>query len=221
MTAPAMPSPDATPLPPPLDRLFDGRGFGHDAPTGTAENPAGERIVFAAPNFTRSVHLVLQAEKPGAWSAACAKGGIAVGKKIGVGLDAGLARLGESALAALPLETSIAFIERYFSSHGWGLLQLDLTDAAEHGIVTGRLQHSYFVDVLADIGDAGDPLPAGILQGFFEHVSGQSLGCVEIACARHGAPHCTFVITAPERLESVVSLLGSAPAEAIIARLKT
>lgn len=215
-----MPSPDATPLPPPLDRLFEGRSFGHDAAAGTAENPAGERIVLTAPNFMRSLHLVLQAEKPGAWAAACANNGLGIGKQIGVSLDAELARLGEPAVAELPLETSLAFIERYFASHGWGLLKFDLTDAAEHGIVIGRLSHSYFVGVLSDVDDFVDPLPAGMLRGFFEYISGQELGCVEIACARRGAPVCTFAITAPERLASIASLRGTATAEAIIAQLK-
>ena len=215
-----MPLLETTPLPPPLDRLFDGRAFGHDAPAGIAETPACERIVFATPSFMRSFHLVLQAEKPGAWSSACARAGTATGRKIATGLDTELARLGEPALAALPLETSLAYIERYFSSHGWGRLQLDLSDAPEHGIVIGRLQQSYFVAALHDVDDFTDPLLAGILQGFFEHVSGQELGCIEIACARRGDPHCTFVITAPERLASIAPLLGSASAETIIDKLK-
>lgn len=216
-----MPLSDASPLPPPLDRLFDGRGFNHDALAGTAENSAGTRIAFAPPAFIHGLRQIVQAEKAGAWQTILKQCGIASGKKIATGLDTELARLGEPALADLPLETCLVYLERHFASHGWGLLKLDLSDAPEHGLVTGRLQHSYFVEVLKDVDEFVDPMPAGILQGFFEHVSGQELGCIEIACARRGAPHCTFVITAPERFASIAPLLGTASAEAIIAKLKS
>ena len=167
-----------------------------------------------------SLRQVLQAEKAGVWQRVVKKCSAATGLKIAASLDTELTRLGEPALADLPLETCLVFIERYFASHGWGLLKLDLADASAHGIVAGRLQHSYLVDAFSDVDEFVDSLLAGILQGFFEHVSGQELGCSEIGCARRGAPHCTFVITAPERLESIAPLLGSATAEAIIAKLK-
>lgn len=213
-------SPDQSPLPPPFDRLFDGRGFSADAAAGTLENPAGTRVVLAPPAFFRSLRQVLQAEKAGGWQTIARQCGTATGVKIAAGLDAEFARLGEPGLAELPLETCLTFIEHYFATHGWGLLELDLSDAPAHGIVTGRLRHSYFVEIFGDVDEFVDPLLAGILQGFFAHVSGQDLGCIEVGCARRGASHCTFAITAPERLASVTALLGSATAETIVAKLK-
>ncbi len=216
-----MPSPDATPLPPPLDALFDGRGFRVDAAAGTVADHDGSRLVFLPHNLVRSLHGLLRAEKNAVWQTTFLQCGIALGRKVAAGLDAELGRLDQPVLAALPLETCLVFIERHFASHGWGRLKLDLTDAPEHGLVSAQLHGSYFVEVLADAGEFVDPLLSGILQGFFEHVSGQELGCLEIACARKGAAHCTFVITAPDRLAAVAPLLGTATAEAIIARLKS
>ena len=215
-----MSPPDATPVPSPLDGLFDGRGFDHDAAAGTSTNPAGERVTFATPSFLRGLHHVLHAEKSGAWPATFKQCGVVTGRQVAVGLDAEFARRGQPALGALPLETSLLFIENYFASHGWGLLKLDLADAAEHGLVTAHLQHGYFAEAFGDAAEFVDPLLAGVIQGFFEHVSGVELGCDEIACVRRGAPECIFVVTAAERLATVAPLLGRATAAEIIARLK-
>jgi len=212
------PEPASAPFQP--DRLFDGRGFASDPATGVVQNPAGDRVVYAPANFTRGLYSILRAEKAGTWPAAFQQGGAATGRRAAVQLDEELTRVGEPALAAMPLETCLTFVEHYCASHGWGVLKLDLADASEHGLVTARLTRSYFVEVLNDADEFVDPLISGILQGFFEHISGQELGCLEIACTRRGAPGCTFIITAPERLAAIAPLLGSADAETIIARLK-
>ncbi len=111
-------------------------------------------------------------------------------------------------------------MEHHFAAHGWGHLKLDLADAAEHGFVVARLKHSYFVETLTDVDDFVDPVLAGMLQGFFEHFSGQTLGCEEIACAGRGADQCTFVLTDPERLATITPLIGREGAEALLARLR-
>src|SRR6185436_14623513 len=111
-------------------------------------------------------------------------------------LDTELSRLGHPALGALPLEACLVLLERRLAALGWGQLKLDLAEAAEHGVVVATLEHSAFAEALADVTDFADPLLAGVLSGFFEHVSGQALGCEEIACVRRGAPACQFVITA-------------------------
>jgi hypothetical protein len=101
------------------------------------------------------------------------------------------------------------------------VLATDLTNAAEQGLVITRLRHSSFVAALGPGDDFADALPAGFLQGFLAHVSGQPLGCLEIGCARTGAPHCTFVITSADRLDPARTSLGRATPEEIIAQLKS
>lgn len=203
-----------------LDRLIAAGGFTHDAAGGVVADPAGSRVGCAGPELLRSLHLVLEKERAGAWAAVLKTAGFSCGKKIATNLDAELAAMGKPALAALPIEGCLVFIEHYFAVHGWGRLSLDLTDAAEHGVVLARLEQSFVAGALQDPSAFADPLQAGILQGFFEHISGQTLGCEEIACARRGAPHCLFVITAPERLGSVVSFVGYESADAILQRLR-
>ena len=215
-----MPPPDETPPASDLDRLFDPRAFAANATNGTVTDPAGTRIAYASHEFTRALHHVLLKEKPGVWRDALARTGRACGREIALGLDRESARLGQPALAALPLEHCLVFLTRTFAAHGWGLLEIDLADAPEHGLVTAHLTHSYFAEVLSDVNDFVDPFPAGLLQGFFEHLSGEPLGCLEIACVRRDAPRCTFVITATERLELIAPLVGREPAASLIARLK-
>ncbi len=215
-----MPSSDENISPPGLDRLFDPRAFLADSATGCVTDPIGSRVAYVSREFSRALHHILLKEKSGAWRDTLARSGRVGGREIAVGIDRESTLLGLPTLGALPLETCVAFLERSFATHGWGVLRIDLADAPEHGLVTAQLTHSYFAEVLSDVNDFVDPLPAGILQGFFEHISGEQLGCLEIACVRRGAPHCTFVITANERLDAIAPFLGRENAAAIIARLK-
>ena len=203
-----------------LEALVANEQFGR-ARDGTLTDPLGARVVFASPETTRGVQHVMERETAGSWRLVMKSTGHSCGSKIAAKLDQRLTALGKPALAELPLEACPVFIERYVAVHGWGSLKLDLTDATQYGLIVARLEHSYFVEALPKTDDFADPLLAGILQGFFEHISGQTLGCEELGCARRGAPHCTFVITAPERLANVTGQLGRAPVDTLIAQLRT
>jgi predicted hydrocarbon binding protein len=206
---------------PPFSRLFDGRGPSFDPASGVAQVPDGSRIVFAAAPFLWATHSVFGAEKPGAWAAIFHAGGVAAGQAFAAALDRELTRLDQPVLTDQPLDACFALAERHFTAQGWGVLTPDLGDASDHGLVIARLKHSSFVAALEDGSGFADALPAGFLQGFLEYVSGQALGCLEIGCARMGAPHCTFVITSGERLDPIRPLLGLKAADEIIALLKS
>jgi predicted hydrocarbon binding protein len=197
-----------------VDELFTRNAAGHFV------DPSGARVVLVAAETTRGFRRVLEAAEPGAWSIAMKATGASCGGKIAAGLDATLAQLGKPGLAALPLEACLLLLEHSFAAYGWGQLRVDLTDAADHGFVVARLEHSPSVENLADVDDFADPFFAGILQGFFIYISGQTLGCEEIACARRGAPHCAFVITDPGRLATIGAWLGREPADTLLARLR-
>lgn len=203
-----------------LDRLIDARTLNRDLITGSLEH-FNLRIVGAPAALLHSLRFVLQKEAPGVWQSVLQTSGRASGQAIAQQLDSELTRAGKPALQALPLEACLRLIEQYLSAQGWGRVTLDLTHAAEHGLVMAQLEHSIFADALPTADDFVDPLLAGVLSSFFEHISGQLLACEEIACVRRGAPHCTFVITAPERIAAIQPLVGRESAEAIVARLKT
>lgn len=205
----------------PFSRLFDGRGPSVDRAAGIALVPDGSRVVFAAAPFLWATHSVFQADKPGAWPAILHAGGVSAGQAFAVSVDRELSRLGQPALTDQPLDACFALTAKHFAAQGWGVLTPDLSDAPEHGLVVARLKNSSFVAALEPGMEFADALPAGFLQGFLEYVSGQPLGCVEIGCARAGAPHCTFVITSAERLDPIKPLLGMKAADDIIVLLKS
>jgi hypothetical protein len=205
---------------PPFDRFPDGRGARLNATAGIAQVPDGSRVVFATAALLRALHDVLEAESPVAWPQNFLTGGVAAGRAFGTAVDRELAKRNQPALADQPLEICLAIAERHFAAQGWGLLTSDVSLAPEHGLVLAQLSASCVVAALGPGTDFADAMLAGFLQGFLEHVSGQPLGCLEIGCARAGAPHCTFVVTSAERLEPMVALLGRASPEEIIRRLK-
>jgi predicted hydrocarbon binding protein len=192
--------------------------FAQDA-NGRVADSAGGRVIFAAAEAIRGLQHVLERERPGAWRITMTACGRACGRRIAATLEAKLATLGQPALAALPLEAGLAFLEHAFAAHGWGRLKLDLAHAAEHGLVVARVEHSFFVETLPAGDRFVDAMLAGILQSFFEHISGQTLGSEEIACGRGGANHCTFVIAPIEKLAAVLPRIGQDSAESILAQL--
>jgi predicted hydrocarbon binding protein len=215
-----MPAPDPILSPLGLDRLVDDRGLARDPATGNLAQ-GGTRIVGAPAGFLRSVRLVLEAEGRGVWAAVQKAAGVATGEALGVRLDTELTRMGQPTLSALPLEGCLALLERQLAAEGWGRIKLDLTDAAEHGLIVARLEHSGFAAALPEVADFVDPLVAGVLAGFFRHLSGAPLDCEEIACVRAGAPECVFVVTLQERIAAILPQRGQESAEALIARLKS
>jgi hypothetical protein len=201
-----------------LERFFSETRLVYDLEAGTVRNPGAERIIYVSADLMRGIHQALVEETAEAWKIIFRNCGRTWGKRVAKHLDTGLTKTGVSGQAALPLSGYLAFIEAYFSEHGWGLLKLDLAHA-ERGLVIARLTNSYFAAVLSDVDDLVDPLLAGILQGFLEHVSGAELGCAEIACIRKGSPECVFAITTQARLDRVEDRFGIAPADEIIASL--
>lgn len=207
-----------------LSQLLDPGNF-RSAAGGTVVDAAEVRAVVATAEAMRSLRKVVDGERAGSWQVVMKASGYSCGRKISAQLDRKLAALGKPALAALPLEACLVFIEHLFATHGWGRLTLDLGYAAEHGLVIARLEQSYFAESLPDELQLADAFPAGVLRGFFEHISGQTLDCEEIACAGTTGPAaasdatCIFVITAPECLSPMRSRLGIDSADALIATL--
>lgn len=183
--------------------------------SGVGARPAG-----LTPEFLAALHHVLEHAQPGAWGGTLKRIGRAGGAQAAVAIDARLATQLRPALAALPLETALEFLQQHFLAHGWGRLALDLSLAPQHGLVLAQLEHSYAAEVLTDATGCVDAFAAGVLQGYFEYISGDTLDCAEIACVRRGAPRSTFVVTTAERLQPLLPLIGRETADAIIARLR-
>ncbi|GAB5561963.1 MAG: hypothetical protein SynsKO_36100 [Synoicihabitans sp.] len=203
-----------------LDQFFEESGFSYDLTAGTVNNGASRRIIYVSSDLMRGIYQALHEETADAWKIIFQNCGRTWGKRVAETIDKELVGSGRTAQAELPLDGYTRFIEAYFYQHGWGALKMDLSHAANHGLVVATLENSYFVEVLNDVDDQVDSLLAGILQGFLEHISGAQLGCTEIGCARRGEAHCTFAITDQGRLDAIDSKVGSTAPEQIINELK-
>lgn len=203
-----------------LEQFFEESGFKYDLTAGTVNNAAERRIIYVSSDLMRGIYQALQEETADAWKIIFQNCGRTWGTRVAQTIDKELVGGGRTTQAELPIEGYISFIEAYFYQHGWGALKINLSDAANHGIVSATLKNSYFVEVLHDVEDFVDSLLAGILQGFLEHVSGAQLGCTEIGCARRGAEECTFVVTDQSRLDAVDGRVGTEDAAQILNELK-
>jgi predicted hydrocarbon binding protein len=203
-----------------LESLVADRGFQPDA-EGQLQSPLDGRVIATSPEMLASLRQVLDSERPGSWATVVKSAGLSWGRSLAAKLDARLAQMNKPVLSELPLEACLLMLEHHVRRNGFGRLKLDLAHAAEHGVVIATLDNSLFAALMKNLPGFADPLVAGILQGFFEHISGQGLGCGEIECAAHGAAKCTFAITAPERLEAVAALVGVESADVIIDRMCT
>lgn len=190
-------------------------------PAAMLTDSGGRRVVGAAAPMLRSLWYVLERERAGSWATVSKSAGRMAGRKLGADRDADLARRGQPALAAQPMPAAMQPIESWFAEYGWGRLTVDGSGAEEYGLIVGLLAHSCFAELLRDAASLADPLPAGMLQGYFEHITGQTLAAEEIACARDAAVPCTFAVSTPDRLAPIVPLIGREPASQILARLRS
>jgi predicted hydrocarbon binding protein len=181
----------------------------------------GMRVAGSGGEMVRALRFVLEAERAGTWSQVLKQAGIATGKAFAMNLDARFSAAGNLSLASMPLAACLEFLVRHVVEQGWGQLAIDASGATEQGLVVARLGQSFAAEALNNSKQPADPLLAGMLQGYFEHVTGQALACEEIACMSQGAPHCTFVLATPDRLQPILPFIGRESAEEILARLRT
>lgn len=187
-------------------------------PQGLVRAARGAPLAGLGASALLAIRHVIETERPGAWSLLMKAAGRECAQVFARDLDARLAAAAQPALAALPVEASLAFLQGYFAKHGWGRLDFDLSLAGEHALVVARLAHAAGAEGLQGQETLADPMAAGLLLGFLEHISGQALDCLEVACAAGGAPHCEFFIADPPRLAVLAPLAGRESADALRAR---
>jgi uncharacterized protein len=199
----------------------DSARFVSDAAAGRLFIGAGTPGLALSGEFLRSLRFVLEKELPSSWAPIVHQAGVAGAHQFAADYDAQQKRAGQPVLGALALDASLEFLQRYFATHGWGRLAVDASGADDYALIIAHLAESCLVEAIPETNAFVDPMIAGMLQGFFEYVTTQTLACREVACVRHGAPRCTFVLSTPDRVAAIEKLIGHESAEAIIARLKT
>ncbi|MCH8475116.1 MAG: hypothetical protein LAT55_07805 [Opitutales bacterium] len=183
-----------------LDRFFDEQALSYDFIEGTVINPGQTRVIYLSSDIILGIYHALKEETGPAWSLILKNCGRIWGQKVARNLEREMTMLKQVKPADLSALDFTKLLETYFPAHGWGLLQVDLTDAVSHGLVRFTMKNSLFASVLEEETCPVDSMIAGILQGFFIHLTGESLDCLEIGCERQGYRECTFVLTHEERL---------------------
>jgi len=186
-----------------LAKFFDEMGHQWNLVLGTIQNQGGTRVVYLSSDVIRGVYNALEYEAGEAWKIILRNCGLFWGRRVAANLDRELSLLFQTGAKDLPVSEYVRFLEAYFRFHGWGVMEIDLSRAVSHGVVTGRLKNSIFENVLADVEGPVDYMIEGMLRAMFEHIAGTPLDCVQIASQKSGAPQCEFVITSVERVDEV------------------
>lgn len=182
---------------------------------------ASRTLVGATADMLRSLQFVLEKERPGSWTAVLKATGRSCGLRLASENDAELVGAGRPALAAQPLAAALQPLESCFREYGWGVLAIDASGADDFGLIVGSLTGSVFAELLDDSATFADPLPAGMLQGYVEHMTGQTLACDEIACGHGSTESCVFALSTPDRIAVVAPFIGRESGPQIIARLRS
>lgn len=175
-----------------------------DPARGVTRNRAGTRIVALTADFLHGFRRAIMDE--------CGPAAETVFRSIGRRWGALFARRFEKEMTEFygkPLRGFMlalfqACLVELFSHHGWGRVSLDLSRHAQ-GLILVDLREPIFAGLVKDSDRPVDVLMAGILAGFFSHLSGQELDCVQTACQACGAPSSKFVLGLTARLAPVAS----------------
>lgn len=186
-----------------LDRIFDDHAFTTDLVAGKVMNPAHNRILYLSEDIIRGIYEALVEETGPAWKLILYNCGLLWGQRLVKRVDREMNDLCQTSFSKLPLSAFLQFVENYFAAHGWGQLSIDVRLTQEHGVIRLQLDNSFCAQVLQDVDDFADPLVAGTLAALFTYISGRDLTCLQITSPTMGEETSEFVISTPERIESV------------------
>ncbi len=173
-----------------------------DVVRGVARNRMGTRMVSLTCDFLLGFRRALEDECGPAASTVLAS----CGRKWGVLLAKRFAKeMGEfyqQPLQEMSLPMLQGCLVEMFSQNGFGKLRLDL-DRHDRGLILVEVGNAFMADVVEQADRPVDTLLAGILAGFFSHLSGQNLDCVQTDCQACGADASRFIIALAERMVDV------------------
>lgn len=186
-----------------LARFFNEQTLEYDFVEGTVVNSSKTRMIYLSSDIILGIYKALKEETGPAWTIILKNCGRLWGRKVSGHLTRDMQARWQRRPADLTASQYIQMLEAYFPAHGWGRLRVHLDDATSRGVVRFTMQHSLFARVLEEESIPVDSMVSGILQGFFQELTGQSLDCEEIGCIRQGHAECTFVLTHEERLDKI------------------
>jgi uncharacterized protein len=105
-------------------------------------------------------------------------------------------------LAQMELVEFMQCLKQCWKTHGWGLLELDLT-AYQQGFLVIKLENAPFAKFALTSDKPMGFVEAGILSAFFSQLTGRDLHCAQTTCESMGAKANDFVLGLAERLKPI------------------
>lgn len=189
----------------PEDMLFRGNPYAEgvylktDVPKGVTRNRMGTRIVSLSEDFLRGLRRALGDECGPAADTVLKSCGRRLGGLVAKRVERELSEFYGQPLQEFSTALFLGCLTEMFSQHGWGRLDVDLS-RAEEGLLIADLNGAIMAGLVQQADVPVDALMAGLLGGFFAHLTGQDLDCVQTACQACGAATSRFVIGLRQRL---------------------
>lgn len=192
-----------------LEDIFELDNFLTDLREGVVANQNKNRVCLLSTDLLSGIYKALLEEAGPAWGLMFKNCGMIWGQRLAKKLSAESEVLVGKPYQELPVPEFLEFVQRYFSFHGWGILQLNIEDVETRGLVQATLKHSIFPEVVekAEPEEMVDHMIAGILGAIMSYVSGHDLDCLQTACSSNGEEYSRFVITSRDRVENLEELV--------------
>ena len=192
-----------------------------DLVEGTVRIADRERRIYITSETLYGVYKALSNETGDAWKIILKGCGADWGRKVLERLDKELAARTQKNMADVTVTDFCGFVEQFFAYYGWGLMQVDLSDAEHGGIVRCTLRNSLMAEAVKDVSGPVDFIVTGMLQAIFSRIAGTELDCIQVSCQRSAnGSVCEFLVSAPERIERIENLAGQGSVDDAIAQLR-
>lgn len=195
-----------------LEEVFNLDAFLTDLREGVVTNEAKRRVCLLSTDLLSGVYQAVLEEAGPAWGLLLKNCGLAWGKRLATKLSSEADILLGKDYTELSPQGYLDFLSRYFSFHGWGLIELDVSQTHSRGVVQASLTHSVFAEVIAEKqdGEMVDFMISGILAALFSHVAQHDLDCIQTQCSTlHSSKISRFLISDLDRVMEVEELVES------------
>ncbi|MFN4258787.1 MAG: V4R domain-containing protein [Gemmataceae bacterium] len=188
-------------------------------PQGVTRNRSGTRLCALTQDFLLGFLRALQDECGSATPTVLRTCGRKWGQLLARRIEKELSAFHEQPLGEMTMAHFQACLEEMFRQHGWGLLRLDYSQTHQ-GLLLVELRNAIMADLVKKADKPADTMMAGILAGFFAHITDQDLDCVQTSCPAAGGDVSRFVIGLRSRIEQAAQWLENGKTHAdIVAEL--
>ncbi len=192
-----------------------------DVPSGVTRNRAGTRMIALTADFLLGLRRAIVDEcGPAAetvFKSCGRKWGVLFGKRF----DKEMSEYYGQPLRDFQMSMFNACLVEAFSHNGFGKLTLDWSQQHQ-GLILIELREAIMASLVKQAERPADAMVAGILGGFFSHITGEDLDGVQTACPMRGGDTSRFIVGLKERLAPVEAWVENGKThEEIVAELGT